>query len=155
MCRSLCLDIDYWYFSKSFMDSGTCCDPTAAQAPESTCVQAGYSSIEALDHMKYFLCPQGYQCGPEHIIVRTKHQTYSIDSSALRDNENICNHVISFPLDAGINDILKIKFISHNPGTIVNFSVGKSFSQSSGETITDLTNKLLKVGFPNKIFLSI
>ena len=76
-------------------------------------------------------------------------------SSALAPSENICNHMITFPIDAGINDILKIKFRDHNPGTIVNLSVGPSFALSRGEVITDLTDKLLKVGFPNSIFLSI
>ena len=57
--------------------------------------------------------------------------------------------------DHGNNDILKIKFRRHNPGTKVHFSVGKSFATSRGETITDLTDKLIKVSFPNSIFLSI
>ena len=48
-----------------------------------------------------------------------------------------------------------MKFLEHNPGTVVRFSVGKSFASSRGETITDLTDKLLKVGFPNSLFLSI
>lgn len=105
--------------------------------------------------MKNFLCPQGFQCGLETIIASTKSRTYSLHSSALVASENICNHVISFPIDAGISDILKIKFREHNPGTVVNLAVGRSFDSSRGERLTDLTDKLLSVGFPNSIFLSI
>ena len=50
---------------------------------------------------------------------------------------------------------MKIKFREHNPGTVVNFAVGKSYESAHGETITDLADQLLKVGFPNKIFLSV
>lgn len=155
ICRQYCLDEDLWYFSQSITDTGKCCDPKAAQAADSTCNLGGYSSIVAQEHMKYFLCPQGFQCGPDRIIAETGSRTYTIDSSALAESENICNHMISFPIDAGVNDILKIKFLAHNPGTVVNLSVGTSFASSRGEVLTDLTDKLLRVGFPNSIFLSI
>ena len=105
--------------------------------------------------MKYFVCPSGDQCGPTKIYAQKFSQTYSMDTIALKDSENICNHQITIGIDGGINDILKVKFLETNPGTIVKFSVGKSFASSRGEIVTDLTDKLLKIGFPNSLFLSI
>ena len=74
----------------------------------------------------------------------------------LRVDENICNHQISFPIDAGLNDIIKLKFKKYAVGTQVYFAVGPSFERANGQLISDLsTVEILKVGFPNSIFLMI
>lgn len=64
--------------------------------------------------------------------------------------------MISFDINGGTNDILKIKFLEHTPGTIVNFSIGDSFIGSKGETLSgNFDNMLLRVAFPNKIYMHV
>ena len=71
-------------------------------------------------------------------------------------DENICNHKISFPIEAGLNDIIKLRFRNFAANTQVYFAVGPSFQSAHGQLITDLsTLEILKVGFPNSIFLTI
>ena len=48
-----------------------------------------------------------------------------------------------------------VKFLEHVPGTKVHFAVGKSYARAYGEIIYDPTNKLLRVGFPNSLYLTI
>ena len=87
--------------------------------------------------MKYFVCPQGLQCGPKHIVAKKFSQTYSIDTSALSEEQNICTHVIAFDINGGSNDILKVKFIENIPDTKINFSIGHSFKTAKGEIIQE------------------
>ena len=55
----------------------------------------------------------------------------------------------------GLNDILNVKFKEFSPGTQVYFAVGKTFPSATGELIEDLQGKLLRVGFPNQIFMTV
>ena len=48
-----------------------------------------------------------------------------------------------------------IRFTNSQPATKVSFSVGMNPEEAQGETIDDLANKVLKVSFPNKLFLSV
>ena len=106
--------------------------------------------------MKYFVCPQGDQCGPKHIIAKEYSQTYSIDTSALRDDENFCSHVLSFDINGGTNDILKVKFLQSMPDTKISFSIGHTYKTAKGEIIRDNINEqILKVAFPNSIYMQI
>ena len=106
--------------------------------------------------MKYFVCPQGDQCGPKYIIAREYSQTYSIDTSALREDENFCTHVLAFDINGGTNDILKVKFLKSMPGTKISFSIGHSYKTAKGEIISDnINDQMLKVAFPNSIFMQI
>ena len=74
----------------------------------------------------------------------------------LRSGENICNHKISFPIAAGLNDIIKLRFKKYTAETQVYFAVGQSYESASGQLITDLSElEVLKVGFPNSIYLTI
>ena len=65
----------------------------------------------------------------------------------------MCMHKISFSVNGGLSDILKIKFINHVAGAKVHFAVGRTFYEAKGETIYDLKGKYLRVSFPNSIFL--
>lgn len=68
----------------------------------------------------------------------------------------MCNHRINFPIDAGINDVIKLVFTSYDPQTQVYFAVGHSYETAHGQVITDLSKvKVLKVGFPHSVFLTI
>ena len=105
--------------------------------------------------MKYFACPSGPSCGPLYLTATNTSQTYSLHSGALDQKRNYCNHQISFSIDGGSKDILMIRFIDYEPETRVSFSVGRSPETATGEMIDNLDNKLLKVSFPNKLFLSV
>ena len=48
-----------------------------------------------------------------------------------------------------------VKFLEHVPGTRVHFAVGRSYARAKGEIINDPTDKLLRVGFPNSLYLTI
>ena len=54
-----------------------------------------------------------------------------------------------------MNDILKVKFLEGMAETKVNLAIGTTFMTARGEVIEDFEGKLLKVAFPNSIFLSI
>mmetsp|Transcript_23483 Transcript_23483/g.31470 ORF Transcript_23483/g.31470 Transcript_23483/m.31470 type:complete len:104 (-) Transcript_23483:464-775(-) len=65
----------------------------------------------------------------------------------------MCLHQISFSIDGGRNDILKIKFKEHPPGTNVFFAAGPNLLEAEGMVIPDLDSTMLKVSFPNSIYL--
>ena len=67
----------------------------------------------------------------------------------------MCNHLITFSTDAGINDVLKIEFLKVSPNTIVNFAVGETFESSKGSTMVSAEGQTLQLGFPQSIYLSI
>ena len=48
-----------------------------------------------------------------------------------------------------------VKFMDNVPGTKVHFAVGRSYARAKGEIIDNPTNKLLRVGFPNSLYLTI
>ena len=54
-----------------------------------------------------------------------------------------------------MNDIINIKFTEVTPGTVVSFAVGPTFDQAKGEKISQPLNKLLRVAFPNSLYLSV
>ena len=58
-------------------------------------------------------------------------------------------------MDAGRNDIMKLRFVNFAEGTKVYFAVGKNLDQAEGLMIDDLENSTLNVGFPNSIYLVI
>ena len=55
----------------------------------------------------------------------------------------MCNHLITFSTDAGINDVLKIEFLKVSPNTIVNFAVGETFESSKGSTMVSAEGQTL------------
>ena len=68
----------------------------------------------------------------------------------------MCNHEIRFSNDAGKNDILNVKFVTAPPETVVNFSVGDTFtSLNVGATVTELENRILQVAWPSKLYITI
>ena len=69
--------------------------------------------------------------------------------------ENICNHEVTFSIDGGLNDILKVHFIEASPGTIVYFAVGTDFNTAKGEIMEEPRDAILRISFPNKLFLSV
>ena len=74
----------------------------------------------------------------------------------LRADENLCNHKIVFPIEAGLNDIIKLRFKSYQPETQVYFAVGRTIEEANGQLISDISEvEILKVGFPNSIFLTV
>ena len=105
--------------------------------------------------MRYFPCPTGTRCGPRHIIAQPMSRTYVVNSSSLDEVSNICNHEIRFSGNAGATDLLVIKFLDSVPGTKVNFVVGNNFETAKGEKIDYLFNKVIKVGFPLSIWMSV
>ena len=82
-------------------------------------------------------------------------RTYVVNSSSLDEVSNICNHEIRFSGNAGATDLLVIKFLDSVPGTKVNFVVGNNFETAEGEKIDYLYNKVIKVGFPLSIWMSV
>ena len=69
----------------------------------------------------------------------------------------MCKHEISYSVDAGFNDILRVEFYSFAPGTKVYYAYGETFSQVKGGGVIDdeVENKLISLSFPNRLFLSI
>ena len=59
--------------------------------------------------MKYFMCPQGRECGPVQLVAGTRSKTYWVFTETLDARENICNHEISFSIDSGLKDVLYVK----------------------------------------------
>ena len=77
--------------------------------------------------MKYYLCPQGTNCGNREIIAQPKIQSYTLSVDTLDPDQNLCMHKISFSINGGLSDILKLKFTNHVPGAKVYFAIGKTY----------------------------
>ena len=88
-CRNWCVDTGMYYFSRTDMSGGRCCNLKGETAEE--CSLAGHSTTNEY-LMKYFACPQGPRCGPNLIIAKEKSQTYSLDLVTIKPDEAICNH---------------------------------------------------------------
>lgn len=50
---------------------------------------------------------------------------------------------------------MKVKFLESMPGTKISMVIGRTYATAKGEIIENFTGQLLKVVFPNSIFLSI
>ena len=155
-CRQDCIDRNYEFFSDTLFKGGMCCDSRTADDPDNECFQGGITSQRG-DQMKYFACPTGTFCGPLHILAHSRSLTYNVNTASLVAEQNMCNHQFTFDINAGVGDILTMKFNEAVPGTKVHFSVGNSFDTSRGETIEDLTESdvILKIGFPNKLYITV
>ena len=102
------------------------------------------------------MCPQGRNCGPLYLRAKRRAQTYWVYTEVLDSRENLCNHELAFSIDAGLGDTLNIKFKDVVDGTVINFAVGLSFIEAKGEIIQEsLASKMIKVDFPNKLFMTI
>ena len=81
--------------------------------------------------MPYFACPTSPSCGASFLKAQKYSQTYSLTpSTALSGQSSVCNHMISFATDAGINDVIKVQILTASSDTTVNFSVGETFGTS-------------------------
>ena len=105
--------------------------------------------------MKYFMCPQGRECGPVQLLAGTRSKTYWVYTETLDIRENLCNHEVSFSIDAGLKDVLYVKFKEMEKGTRVAFAVGLGLDFAKGEILENPNDKILKVSFPNTLYLSI
>jgi hypothetical protein len=105
--------------------------------------------------MRAFLCPTAQKCGPRRIFAQQKAQVYSIDPQTLPLKDNFCMHAITFSIMAGRNDILKVKFKEHVPGTRIFFAASTSLRNADGIWIEQLENTILKVSFPNTLYLMV
>ena len=102
------------------------------------CDQGGYSSREVRSKdMGYFLCPMLRSCGPRLILARPNAKVYTIDTKALDSTENYCMHQITFPMDAGRNDIIQVKFTEHVPGTRIFFAAATQLTEAKGTWIPE------------------
>ena len=88
-------------------------------------------------------------------MASTRSKTYWMYTETLDKRENLCNHEINFSIDAGLKDVLYVKFKEMAEGTKVAFAVGTNLDLAKGEFLEDPSNKMLKVSFPNKIYLTI
>ena len=86
--------------------------------------------------MPLFACPTSPSCGAISLRAHTYSQTYTLTpSTALTETQNVCNHMITFATDAGVNDVLKVEFLKVSPNTVINFAVGETFETSKGSTM--------------------
>ena len=81
--------------------------------------------------------------------------TYKLNTSLLLPEENMCNHEISFSIDAGLKDILNVHFLKVEPGTRLHMAIGTDFITADGQILEEPRDIKLKVAFPNKIFLTV
>ena len=51
--------------------------------------------------------------------------------------------------------MLKVEFLEVSSGTKVHFAVGENFERAIGETELNPQGKILEIGFPNSIYLSV
>ena len=133
-CQVRCLDQDYWYFSNPQGTAGVCCSQGEANAGNLLCKQGGTSTV-GREEMPFFACPSSSGCGTRNLYARLYSQTYTLNPSKLDSNANFCNHQISFATDAGINDVLKIEFVSAHPSTTIHFAVGETFEKAESSTL--------------------
>ena len=105
--------------------------------------------------MKYWTCPQGSNCGPVLLKAKKESQTYRLGVGGMEQLQNICNHLITFSLDGGINDILTLHIKSYQPKTRIEFAVGTAYNSVKGEFIENLENKIIQVGYPFSLYLSV
>lgn len=62
-----------------------------------------------------------------------------------------------FPIDAGRNDILQVRFKERDPASKIFFVVGTSLPEAEGRKVSDRENAStfidVRISFPNSIFL--
>ena len=72
--------------------------------------------------MPYFVCPTSPKCGATFLKAHKYSQTYTLTpSTALSSEANVCNHLITFATDAGVNDVLKVQILTSSTDTNIKF----------------------------------
>lgn len=130
-CMDRCVEKGHYYYSNPQGTAGQCCSND--ELP-SYCDQGGTTTV-GHTQMPQFACPTNFRCGARRLFAHKYSQTYSLLPSLLSYNNNVCNHEITFSNDAGINDVLKVEFLSVSPTAIVNFAVGETFETAKGSSM--------------------
>lgn len=136
---------------------GKCCDAAYDNIKDPECDMGGYTSwnLEKEDK-RAFLCPGSAKCGPEKILTAERSRTYSIDTTTLTKDQLMCKHQISFPISAGMGDVLFLTFKNFQQGTQVFFTTGPSWPKTGpGMYLEDLELSTVKVAWPNSMYLII
>ena len=154
MCFENCIDKDYIYFSNTRQTSGMCCSQDDEEI-NGECFIDGRNTRN-IEHAKTFLCPTARNCGPTTIFAKQNSQSYTIQTRTLDSIENLCNHAIIFDINAGVKDLLKVKFDQAPPGTLVHYAYGPNFEQAQGGgVIDDVEGREITIVFPNNLYFSI
>ena len=83
---------------------------------------------------------------------------YELDTGFLKNESMMCKHAIKFPINAGFNDRLELRFLSVNPKTEIHLFAGVNFEEAVEldiEAFGEVINAEVSVAFPYTLYMVI